>query len=220
MRPIYTAFYTKKLPGDKGADYEHAANMLKASLDRFGLAHDIREVQSMGGWQENSRLTVKHIRQMQKDWPHRPIVQLDADAVVCSYPWIFDELDSRGVDIAVHYRKGQEMLNGTVWMNCTEPARQVMQKYEEIVISQGNNCHNEQRCLQSALEEMGDFVKLEKLPAGYCFIPDIMANDLADGEELVVKQLQASRDATCPGTEAHKTRHRWLDEIDGYAIGA
>lgn len=218
MRPIYTCFYTKKKPGDGGADYEWHANKLRASLDRFGLQHDCREMVSQVGWASNSRMTATHIRNMQRDYPDRPIVQLDADCTVCSYPWIFDELESRRVDVAVHYRKGHEMLNGTLWLAPTEAARQTIQKYEELVISQGHNCHNEQRCLQSAIEEVGDFLRIEQLPAGYCFIPDIMANDLKPDEELVVRQFQASRDANCPGSEAHITRQRWLQEIDGYAM--
>jgi hypothetical protein len=167
MRPLYTAFYTKRLVGEGGADYEAAACALRRSLDRFGLQHDIREMVSNGNWQGNARMTATHIRTMQAAYPDRPIVQLDADALVVSYPWIFDELLGRGVDVGVHYRPNGEMLNGTLWLAPTEGARQVIQKYEELVITQGHNCHNEQRCLQSALEEMRDYVKVEQIPAGY-----------------------------------------------------
>lgn len=218
MRPLYTAFYTPPVARG-GADYSREVARLRCSLDLYGLEHDIREYSDRGGWQENAAITPTHIRTMQRAYPSRAIVQVDADALFRGYPWLFDEFEAKGVDIAVHYRRGHEMLNGTIWLGPTEGARQVIQRYEELVIGAGNNCHNEQRMLQVAIEEMSDVLRLEKLPAGYCCIEmDIMKGDLKPGEQIIVEHLQASRASNCPGTEAHATRNKRIEEIDGYAM--
>lgn len=212
MRPIYTAFFTR------GTLYESEAERLRVSLAQLGLEHDIRAIDSLGGWQANSGYTATHIRNVQRDHPDRTIVQLDADAVVWQYPWIFDELEAKGVDIAVHYRQGHELLNGTIWLAPTDAARKVIERYESLVREAGNNCHNEQKMLAAAIEEMGDALKVEKLSAGYCYIFDIMKNDLAKGECVTIEHLQASRCANGPGTEAHQRRVKRVAEIDGGSL--
>ena len=61
-------------------------------------------------------MTARHIQAMQAKYPHRPIVQLDADAYLHRTPVLFETLPAIGADIAVHYRQGNELLNGTIWL--------------------------------------------------------------------------------------------------------
>lgn len=207
MNPIFTAFYTRD------TIYEQEAARLIRSLDRLGLEHDVRAIDSLGDWQANSGHTATHIATMQAAYPGRPIVQLDADAVVWQLPTLFDSLPSSGCDIAVHYRKGQEMLNGTMWLAPTDGARLIIQRYREYVIRAGPNCHNEQRMLQNAIAESSDLVKVQVLPAGYCFIADLMKEDLAPGEEVVIEHLQASREAPGHYSAYTESRRKRLAEI-------
>lgn len=205
MSPIYTAFYTR------GTLYEAEAKRLAKSLDRLGLEHDIQPVDSLGDWVANTKQTAAHICRMLTKYPDRPVVQLDADAVVWRLPSLFDELPSRGVDVAVHYRQGRELLNGTVWFNATPEAKFVAHRYFRL-IRDHPGCANEQTMLSVALEELRSVVNAFRLPAGFTFIPDIMARDLAEGEQVVISHFQASRSAKKCGGDAEANRHKWITE--------
>ncbi len=202
-RPLYTAFYTRN------TFYEQEAERLRDSLDKFGLPHDIRPVDSQGDWIANTKLTATHIVTMLKAYPDRPVVQLDADAFIHRRPDLFE--DGLDCDVAVHYRQGHELLNGTVYFAPTAGAKMVAEKYLEII--QANpGCANEQTCLDAATKELSDLIKLYKLPAGYTFIADIMRNDRAEGEEIVIEHLQASRQAR--GTGLLESRNRRIAELE------
>lgn len=190
MRPIYTAFFTR------GTLYEREADRLRRSLDRLGLEHDLRAIDSRGDWVKNSKWTAFHVCNVLADYPDRPVVQLDADAVVWKVPVLFDELPGAGVDIAVHYRKGRELLNGTVWLNATPGARLVAERYRELITNHPG-CVNEQLMLSVAIDELRDLVNVRRLPPGYTYIFDLMKDDLAPAEEIVIEHLQASRHANC-----------------------
>ncbi len=204
MQPIYTAFYTE------GTRYEEEAKNLRASLRRLNLEYDIRPIPTRGSWAQNAGYTATHICNMLAFYPDRPVVQLDCDAVVVSPPTLFDGLQD---DIAVHWRRGRELLNGTVWFNATPGARMVAEKYRDLIASHPN-ISNEQTMLDAAIKECSEFVKVFPLPAGFCYIPDIMEGDLAEGEKIVVQQHQASREETCPGSDAFHRRRKWLAELN------
>lgn len=186
--PLYTAFYTR------GSIYEREAARLRRSLERHNLEHDIRAIDSAGDWRANAGLTARHIQTIQREYPTRPIVQLDADAFAHLPPTLFDVLPETGCDIAVHYRQGKEMLNGTVWLAPTHGARDVIDRYAGYVARDWPRTHNEQRMLQNAIADLSDLIRVYRLPAGYCWIHDIMADDLVPGEEVVIEHLQASRE--------------------------
>jgi hypothetical protein len=205
IRPIYTCFHTPGL-------YAHEATRLRNSLNRLGLDHDIRQIESRGDWVANSRYTARHICTMMANYPIRPLVQLDADAVVWNYPWLFDELSTMGMDIAIHYRKGSELLNGTVWLNCTSGARLVAERYRDL-IEANPDCTNEQTMLAKVIDELTGQIRIFKLPANYCFIADLMKHDLAEGEQVVIEQLQASRETR--QSVLTLNRRARIAEIDG-----
>lgn len=204
MRPLYTAFYTK------GTLYEQEAERLRTSLNAQGLEHVIRSVPDRGSWIANTRHTAEHICEMLANYSDRPLVQLDADAVVWKYPWLFDDLWKDDADIAVHYRQGRELLNGTLWFNVSPAAREVAELYRTL-IANSPGCANEQTMLAAAIEEMGDRLKVHRLPAGYCYIFDIMNGDLPDGEEPVIEHLQASRERS--RCDAWERRRKRIEEI-------
>lgn len=204
MRPLYTAFYTR------GTLYEHEAARLRASLDKFGLEHDIRGIDSRGDWAANAGYTATHVLNMMDAYPKRPIVQLDADAIVWQPPGLFSDLTEQGIDIAVHYRRGVEMLNGTMWV--APSGRKLIERYRDLVA--GGKTSNEQKMLQQAIDEMAGEIRVYRLPASYCFIFDIMKDDL-DGAPVIIEHLQASRETNARGSEHLRRRHERVKEIDG-----
>lgn len=205
MRPIYTCFYTL------GSLYELEADRLCASLDALGLPHDLRGVPSQGDWRANTQMTVRHILTMMDAYPDRPIVQLDADAIVMQAPTLFE--DGLDCDVAGHFRRGHELLNGTLYIAPTDGARLVMEKYRDGVAAHPDH-RNEQHWLQVAVEELRDVVRFHDLPAAYTFIPDIMKDDLAEDESPIIRHHQASREVHDPNGEHLARRRKWIAEHD------
>jgi hypothetical protein len=205
--PVYCCFFTA------GTMYEQEARRLRASLERHGLPHDIRPVPDRGDWVKNTQLTAGFICRMLDEHPDRPIVYLDADAYVWSPPTLFDSL-SGGADVAVHYRRGHELLNGTTFFNNTPGARLVAEKYREFIESNGG-CTNEQLMLDAAIGACAELVTVARLPASYAWIHDIMAHDLGDDVEPVIEHLQASRERSAgPHCDAWGRRRKRLAEIE------
>jgi hypothetical protein len=184
IEPIYVCFFTI------GTLYEQEAARLRASLDALGLAHDIRGVQSVGDWVANTRRTAVFICEMLAAHEDRPVVYLDADAFVYSRPVLFDQMTA---DVAVHYRKGRELLNGTAFFNVGPAARMVAETYRDFIVANAG-CTNEQLMLDAAIGACAECVNVYKLPPSYTFIADIMKDDLSPGEEPVIEHLQASRE--------------------------
>lgn len=198
MRPLYTAFYTR------GTLYEREAARLRGTLDILGLPHDIREVADRGSWEVNTQITCSHVLAMMAEYPDRPIVQLDADAYVWRRPDLFE--DGLDCDVACHRRRGVEVLNGTLYVAPTPAARRVIEAYRDGVV--GNPKHaNEQHWLQVAIDSANCGATIYQLPAGYCWIHDVMRDDLGPGEEVVIEHLQASREGrNCHGLPRRKAR--------------
>lgn len=199
---IFTAFYTK-------GRYEAEANRLRVSLDRLGLTHDIRAVEDKGDWIANTKQTPTHINAILAEYPSEYVVQLDADAFVWSHPAIFFEIDKSLADIAVHYRRGHELLNGTVWFAPTDAAKATAKRYEELV--QNPAVVNEQKMLAQSIEEVKP--RVLRLPPEYCWIHDIMAEDIGD-KHPVIEHLQASRETNIsPATENRRKRLAFIEGL-------
>lgn len=198
MCPIYTCFYTI------GTLYEAEAARLRASLDALSLPHDLQAIPSRGDWTANSRYTARHILEMMNAYPNRPIVQLDADAVVYRRPDLLE--DGITCDLATHLRRGREMLNGTMYIAPTPAARAVIEVYRDGVDAHPDDT-NEQKWLHRATDLLASAFKWFDLPPSYCFIPDIMASDIGDNLP-VIGQMQASRERS--RCDAWQRRQRWI----------
>lgn len=198
---IFTAFYTI------GTIYESEAARLRRSLDRLGLRHDLHGIQDRGSWKENTHHTATFICEM-LDLHDGPVVYLDADAVVWRQPVMFDDLSA--YDLAVHYRKGTELLNGTLWLANTPACKRTIRTYRELVSANPQD-RNEQQYLAHAIRRTSPNVY--RLPAGMCFIHDLMKDDLAPGEQVFIEHMQASR--TSSGSSLLPNRIKRLQELEG-----
>jgi hypothetical protein len=70
--------------------------------------------------------------------------------------------------------------------------------------------------LAKALIDIGSGLTFYDLPASYCFIPDIMAGDIGDGE-IVIAHMQASRTAKRVGGEPEQNWAKWIAEWEHFA---
>lgn len=204
--PIFTAFYTR------GTLYEQEAARLIASLDRLKLPHDVVGVTSMGGWAANSRYTATHVCNMLAKYPDRPVIQLDADAVVLRRPAWFNVCLVTGVDVAAYRLPSGTIANGTIYFAPTDAARAIAADYAQR-IADGHHGHDEQRCFADALTaaDLAGQARVAWLPASYCYIHDINADDL-HGAPVVIEHLQASREQA-PNSPALETRRRRIVEV-------
>lgn len=165
--------------------YELDASRLVTSLVKFKLRHDVTAIETLGSWSANTGHKAAFMQQ-QRERHTGPIVWLDADAEVVKYPLAFDVLD--GCDIAVHFRRDNELLSGTLYVGDTPKAREVLAAWVR-------RCEQfpsewDQRNLQAALG-MVPGVNLHKLPAAYTCIFD--ADDMLEQGEPVILHHQASR---------------------------
>jgi hypothetical protein len=198
---IFTAFYTR------ATIYESEAARLRRSLDRLNLSHNIISIEDRGSWKANAQYTATFIQSMLAVHPG-PIIHLNADAVVWKRPSALMSLPPQWFDLAVHYRKGKELLNGTLWLANTPVCKKTIAVYRELVNANPSE-RDEQRFLAMAIEQVKP--KVCPIPAGYCFIHDVMKDDLQPGEEVFIEQLQASR--VHSGSALLANREKRLQEI-------
>jgi hypothetical protein len=173
---IFCSFYTVNTP------YEKEKDSLVEDLERLNLRYFIKAIDSKGNWvlntNEKSKVCLEAF-----DTYKEPVVYVDCDARIRKYPEFFDSLDC---DIAVHYRRGRELLSGTLFFNQTEKAREVIQAWVSkcAIFAQVWD----QRNLASVLNDVKD-VRIGMLPATYVQIFDLMK----DAGEPVIEHFQASR---------------------------
>jgi len=184
--PVFVSFFTK------GTWYEEEVIRLIRTLSKFGLDYDITSVQDKGSWSANVRYKPTILRKALDRYSPRPVVFLDADAEVVSYPKLFDGLDT---DLAVHrvtwgdyknswLKKPQEVLSGTLFMRKTERIDKIIDEWKAQCTTKPLNIW-EQKLLQSII---GD--NFYQLPPEYCTIFDLMGRWI---REPVIVHNQASR---------------------------
>ena len=177
---IIVSYYTE--------EYKEVAMRLKASLERFGLDHDLQYVESYGSWQKNTGYKPKFIRAMMAKHPGEKIVWIDADAVVNAPPVLFYRLNC---DVAVHrytrFSRGVgEVLSGTVFFG--PDAAFVVDAW--ILEQEANPEIWDQKNLARALNAVKCTVK--NLPPEYCYIFDLSKRHYP-GVVPVIEHFQASR---------------------------
>jgi hypothetical protein len=186
MIPTIVCFYTVD------NIYEQEAARLRASLDRLGLRHDLRPVESRGSWAANAGMTAGFLCDMLDEHKGQPIVYLNADAVVWKRPVLFEGLSDAVCDIAAHrtLRRGQ-LCNGTLWLANSELCRKVIADYRRGVEASPGDM-DEQRHLDIAIRA-NPSCREYGLPEAYCLIHDLMKTPV---QEAVIEHLQCSRTQT------------------------
>lgn len=175
----------------RGTGYEREVVRLKASCEACGVPLRIYFFDNLGSWRANLNFKSQSIMDAMAEFPGKNIVFIDADAVVRSYPTMFDELSERRVsDIAVHYLRGVELLSGTLWIANTEEGARVVREWHRQAEAHPELRH--QVCLQrvvAAYEKRG-LVRVYRLPIEYTCIFD---HPLRRGKVAVIEHFQASR---------------------------
>lgn len=161
--------------------YREEAKHLLASCRAFDMPIYQEVLPNSGSWTGNCaqkgpfvhRCMVRH---------QRPLLWLDADAVVVQKPTIFEEVEC---DFAAFWHGGVELISACCYFNCTPAAMALVQQWAARCV--GHPDVWDQKLLQQAVEEMKE-LRVVKLPMGYCKI----YNRSYDGP-LFIQQNQASR---------------------------
>jgi len=177
-----------------GTGYEREVLRLKASCDACGVPLRIFRFQPLGSWRANLNFKSQSILDAMAGYPEKDIVFIDADAVVRSYPRLFDVLsEARKHDIAAHFfmqsrvERG-ELLSGTLWFQNNPTAQTLVQAWHAHGEANPNVRH--QRCLQAVLARYGSNIRIYRLPLEYTCIFDHPARR---GVVPVIEHFQASR---------------------------
>lgn len=190
-RPLVVNFATE------GTGYVKEQAEMARSAHFFGLDVDDCLDASHGGWQANTCHKCKFLRAELEHYM-RPIAWLDADARVRSYPTLFDDFMDGDSDVALAYidwsqipsarRNDVELDSATMLLRPTKATFEMLHKWQQLNDAKIATGLFEQENLAKIVEEMGDGLKVDKLPHSYVRIFDLMA-----GITPVIDQLQASR---------------------------
>jgi len=187
---VIVSYYTINTP------YEQEAEKLKRSLDKLKVPYDIVGVENLGSWQANTRFKAKFMSQMLDKHIGKSIVWVDSDAVIHSYPYLFDNYS---YDIAVRWQdfrwRKNECLSGTIYMSNTAMMRELCKIWEGENVAEGPNAKTfEQWNLGKAIEDMRNkgLIKDGNLPPEYTMIFDSM-REMYTTVDPVIEHFQASR---------------------------
>ena len=167
MKPVITSFYTE------GTGYEQEADRLRKSLEALDdVEWFIDSVPNLGSWEKNASYKANFMRDM-LDKFQRPVVWVDADAVVHSYPALFDEIEA---DIAAHYLTWNEfgrvmeggLRSGTLYLEPTEATNKLIKQWLENNQLKPNVSFPQSN-LHDAVEQTPE-LRVYKLPREYCCI--------------------------------------------------
>lgn len=194
---VIIGYYTE------GSGYKHEADNLRASAEKLGIENCIGPMPDLGTWQKNVLQKAKLILTMLDATAvsGRPIVYLDADSEIKSYPAVFDQLILEGVDFACGYLDHQkfghwrrpwfELIGSVLYFANNDKARIILRRW---INENENHPHvwdqkNLQQVINNIKEEENGFYKIGTIPESYFTIFDTMARV----ENPVIMQYQKSR---------------------------
>lgn len=171
--------------------YQHAM-LLKKSLEVLGVELHLEVIPS-DEWQKVIAIKPDFINRMCKQY-ECGILYIDADAFV--HKDITAYFDGLKEDIAAHYFDGTELTSGTLFINDTKAARELVSDWVEAMMRDPDKWD------QKVLEELvGERIKQERLSVRdlkpeYTYIYDLTPQVYADGGlgQPIIEHLQASRE--------------------------
>lgn len=175
--------------------YEERAFNLASSLNSFNLSYEINRMEERGSWNKNCQQKAEVILETMLKY-RKPVVWLDADAVVCQKPDLFDYLVNDIVDVAYHaLPENRHLASGTLYFAYTQNAIRILNKWiETCKVSD----QTDQKILQDILWDNNLRPKscydIMELPIEYCKIFDNKVQDKYMKHPAVILHTQASRE--------------------------
>lgn len=165
--------------------YAHHATQLAESLRVFGRSLTVHELPPRELWTVSAAAKARvMLRELEACL--EPVCWLDADCRVLRDPQQL-ELRCMGVDMAAHWRDGQELLSGTLvlgWAGGLEIARRW------VAACEAQPDQWDQRMLAAVWPSV-PWAVVRVLPAQFCYIAEFMPH--VDPGDVVIEHLQHSR---------------------------
>lgn len=213
-----------------GTPYEADAARLVASLQRFGIPHDVEGFADRGDWYANTAHKAEFIRGKRRR-VRGPLLWLDADAVLHAdvRPYFAGLVSD--YDVAAHYFRsadGQQyqpdarrLLSGTLWLNDTPAALRLCLawcKLNDLLRGEGYEQGGGQKNLWY-LTTCHPRPRVHDLPGGYCYVFD-KPWGYEPRTTPIIEHLIASRENRGPskGT-VHAGRQQRIAELDRQLSG-
>lgn len=175
----------------RGTGYEKEVEKLLGSANANKISLHQYSFESAGSWRQNLNFKSECIKKSMTDFPDKDIVFVDADAIIRSYPQLFDHLSTRPrqFDIAAQFFQWRreskvELLSGTLWIANNDRGREIVDRWHKEGIEHPEKRH--QQCLQDIVNGY----LIYHLPFSYTAIFDAPQRKTI---EPVIEHFQASR---------------------------
>lgn len=127
MYPLIVSYYTENTP------YEREVVGLIESCEKLDLEISVDAIPNFGSWEKNCCFKPKYLLQKLQQCK-KPILWLDADAIVLQKPSLFETLEK---DIALHVSDTlpndhpSKMTSGTLFINYTQESMRLLEAWSE-----------------------------------------------------------------------------------------
>jgi len=173
----------------EGTGYEEEAKGLAESCEKQKVPFRIESVPNLGSWIRNTQYKPTFLLEVMEE-RREPLLWVDADARIqkpLDLSFLGDDHD-----FAAHWKRGHELLSGTLWFNFTAPAIELLGAWKDACAAHdGSGRGFDQRILNAVVPTVPS-LRTYKLPPEYTFIFDIMRRELPNVEPII-EHFQASR---------------------------
>jgi len=160
--------------------YKKELQNLLTSINKYGLSYYIEELKDKNNWVLNTHYKPWVIKRALLLF-NRPIVFLDADAVIKKYPELFENIKK---DIAAYFSESGNLLSGTLYFKNTLESLKLIEMWKNECLI--NKDVWDQNILKECVQKRR--IDIEHLPKCYCQIFDSLKNEVP-----VIEHYQASR---------------------------
>lgn len=178
-------------------DYSDYARNLQDSCNYNNIVdYDIEKVPDLGSWKDNTNFKPHFIKKKLEQYK-KPVLYLDSDAIVRTHLDFFNNM-YKEYDMAVYYRKGRELLSGTIYFDYNKDVLDLIDLWIEKINK--NPDVWDQRNFQMVVEEIlvtkndsvGSFY-VGSLPSKFCAFDLMIRNGEVKENEVEILHFQASR---------------------------
>ncbi len=184
---IVVSFYTKN------SYYEEEIKTLIESCEKLQIPIYTEGLECKGSWNANCHEKPLFIlKQLKKQ--SKPILWIDADAIVCSSLDFFNHITE---DVAVRIEEDlsedhpYKVISATVYIKPSKEGIELVEKWCEISEKRKNELTDE-AALREALSYQRGKLKVLALPTSFCSIIDL-EKDIKTAQKPIITQTQASR---------------------------
>lgn len=166
--------------------YEKEILKLKTSLDKFKIKYELIGVKDQGNWEKNTQMKPHVIKNIMKKH-NKPVVWIDADAIVLKDPVFFNNLNTDISYYTINWPNGfVEKCSGTLYLANNENVHKFIDRWINM---NSSNSQPDALNMQAILPEF-EYLNYKPLPADYLKIFD---NVLIVAPDPVIVHNQASR---------------------------